>query len=205
MQLRDIWIELASNYLADFEMIDELWGEIEKEYSYKSRYYHNLSHLTDMISQLMIIKANIKDFNTILFATFYHDIVYKTNRNDNEEKSAELARNRLQKLRVPGTIIDKCCKQIIATKNHSTNEDIDTNYLVDTDLGILGAEWPEYKSYADKIRNEYGKYPDSLYKKGRRDKLNHFLRMDRIFKTDEFKERFEKQARDNMEKELKEL
>jgi predicted metal-dependent HD superfamily phosphohydrolase len=29
--------------------------------------------------------------------------------------------------------------------------------------------------------------------------------MDRIFKTDEFKERFEKQARDNMKKELKEL
>ncbi|HXL55890.1 MAG TPA: hypothetical protein VN958_06525 [Chitinophagaceae bacterium] len=44
-----------------------------------------------------------------------------------------------------------------------------------------------------------------MYNEGRKKVLMHFLEMNRIFKTDEFYNQFEKQARENLKRELKEL
>jgi predicted metal-dependent HD superfamily phosphohydrolase len=48
-------------------------------------------------------------------------------------------------------------------------------------------------------------YPDFLYRPGRRKVLQHFLDMERIFKTEEFASKFEKQARVNLGWELRGL
>ncbi|HET7178254.1 MAG TPA: hypothetical protein VFI14_00955 [Chryseosolibacter sp.] len=52
------------------------------------------------------------------------------------------------------------------------------------------------------MRREYSMYPDFLYRPGRRKVLQYFLDMERIFKTEEFASKFEKQARGNLEREL---
>jgi len=62
-----------------------------------------------------------------------------------------------------------------------------------------------YENYTHQLRKEYAVYPDLLYNEGRKKVLMHFLEMNRIFKTDEFYNQFEKQARENLKRELKEL
>lgn len=41
-----------------------------------------------------------------------------------------------------------------------------------------------------------------MYNRGRKKALKHFLEMDRIFKTDYFFQKYENQARINLQKEL---
>jgi predicted metal-dependent HD superfamily phosphohydrolase len=150
-------------------------------------------------------RDKLTDPDTVLFSIFYHDIVYNTKRQDNEQKSADTARDRLTKLGVPPDKISACQNQIIATKDHKSSDNTDTDYLLDFDLAILGDTPEKYKSYSKNIRKEYSLYPEFLYKRGRKKVLEKLLNADRIFKTSHFHESFEKQARVNIKSELQDL
>lgn len=139
-----------------------------------------------MIYELESVRKIINDFDVVLFSVFYHDIIYKSTAKDNEEKSAEIAKERLEQLEVPSEISERIYSQILATKSHSTSDD-DTNFLTDADLSILGKGWKEYENYIRQIRKEYSIYPDFLYKPGRKKVLQHFLEFDSIYKTEFFK------------------
>jgi len=200
--LQQTYIELARKYTDNVDHIAELWNEIETKHSEKTRYYHTLEHLRHLLEQLTEIKAHIVDWDTILFTLFYHDVIYISSKSDNEEQSAELAAERMKQLAVPEAQIEKCIQQIIATKSHEVSENNDTNLFTDADLSILGQPWEEYSRYAQNVRKEYSQYPKLIYKEGRKKVLRHFLEMERIFKSDWFFEKYEQQARENLEREL---
>jgi len=201
--LQQTFTRLAERYSNDSTLVTALWEEIETAYSAKGRFYHNLSHLENLVFQLTEVSTQTEDWDTLLFSLFYHDIVYSATAHDNEEKSAELAAGRLKALGFPEERTAKCVTQILATKGHSVSEDTDTNLFTDADLSILGMEWPVYAAYFAHVRQEYAVYPDLLYNPGRRKVLKHFLSMERIFKTPNFFERLEQQARRNLQEELK--
>ncbi|WP_373553145.1 hypothetical protein [Haliscomenobacter sp.] len=205
MLLKDTFTALIQTYTQDAAVIEPHWLEIEKAYSGKKRHYHNLTHLEQLWQQLLPLKAEITDWDTVLFSLFYHDIVYNVRRQDNEEKSAELAKQRLQALPYPPAGIEKCIVQILATKSHALSSDLDTNLFTDADLAILGQDWPTYHSYTLQVRQEYAIYPDLLYKPGRKKVLQHFLNMERIFKTAHFFSLYEQVARTNLSREIGEL
>jgi predicted metal-dependent HD superfamily phosphohydrolase len=200
--LQETFIQLLKNYTTNENTIISMWAEIEKQYTHKKRQYHNLTHLENLLQQLNEIKAHIADWDTMLFALYYHDIVYKTLKNNNEEQSALWAQKKLMHISVPATIIDNCTKQILATKQHLANNDTDTNFFTDADLSILGQNWDTYFKYTIQIRKEYSIYPDLIYKPGRKKVLENFLKMPHIFKTTYFYDKFELKAKQNIEKEL---
>ena len=152
--------------------------------------------------QLVEIKPKIKEWDTALFAMYYHDVIYNSLKTNNEEKSAEFAANRLQSISVPDATIKDCVLQILATKKHAECDDSDINYFTDADLSILGMSWDLYAEYYKNVRKEYSLYTDLIYVPGRKKVLQHFLQMERIFKTDHFFNKFELQARENMQQEL---
>jgi predicted metal-dependent HD superfamily phosphohydrolase len=186
-------------------LIKSLWNEIQSYYNEKERHYHTLTHLQNLFDVLTEVQTQIEDLDTTLFALFYHDIIYNPINNNNEEKSAELTKKRLLEISFPGQRITKCCSMILATKTHTPSSDSDTNYFTDADLSILGQNHYAYIEYTKQVRKEYSIYPDSLYNPGRKRVLEHFLQMDRIFKTEFFFYKFEKLARENLRSELQSL
>jgi len=176
-----------------------------KNYSDKKRFYHNFSHIENLLAQLGEFKEMFSDWETVVLAVFYHDVIYNTRKNDNEEKSAMFAAKQLAKLNFPSARIAKCKRLILATKLHENVNDNDINLFTDADLSILGSEWETYLAYAKNIRKEYNLYPDLVYNPGRKKALKHFLDMQRIFKTEEFFERHERLARKNLECEFRKL
>lgn len=200
--LKDSFFQLLNNYTAKTELKERLWLEIEKKYTHKNRYYHTLQHLSNLINELESIKTEVIDWNTILFSVYYHDIIYNTLKKDNEEKSALLSEKRLTELSIPPNIIAKIKNQILATKTHLISSDNDTNLFIDADLSILGKNWDSYNEYCNQIRKEYFIYPDIVYKAGRKKVLQHFLKMEKIYKTNLFYEKYELQAKKNIEQEL---
>lgn len=205
MDLKQIFIQLINGYTNDESVINSFWNEIEKKYSGRRRHYHTLAHLQSLIGQLNEYRQVINDWDTLLCSVFYHDIVYNVLKNDNEEKSADLAVKRLSILSVPTDKVTSCHKQILATKSHLFSDNDDTNLFIDADLSILGQSPGVYQHYCLQIRKEYSIYPDIVYKPGRKKVIIHFLRMQRIFKTAQFYDKYELQARENLQSELNTL
>lgn len=193
---------LLDRYTSDELLKSNFWAEIERHYAEHGRHYHTLLHLEALLIHLSAVKSDIACWDSTLFCLYYHDIIYDVKRSDNEEKSAELAVQRMTQLEIPDEIIQLCASQILATKSHQFSDHQDTNYFLDADLSVLGQRWEIYSQYTTQVRQEYASYPDLLYKIGRKKALKHFLEMDRIYKTDYFQQQFEAQAKLNIQQEL---
>lgn len=98
---------------------------------------------------------------------------------------------------------------IKATISHTIDPedevDEDLKLCLDFDLEVLGREEAEYKMYASQIREEYGHFSELEYREGRVTVLEKFLGRERLFFTDEFYDKFEERARDNLQTEIEEL
>ena len=204
--LNNEWNTLASNYSEDEELISTYWNEIETHYNSKSRHYHNLSHIYNMLFQIEALKSSIINYDLCRFTIWYHDIIYKSTKKNNELKSAEFAKNRLKFLDLGEKSIEIVQKQIKSTQKHELvlKENDDNAYVLDLDLSILGTNWDTYKKYTNDIRKEYAIYPDFMYRPGRKKVLAHFINRDTLFFTDYFRNKYENQARENLKREIAE-
>jgi predicted metal-dependent HD superfamily phosphohydrolase len=200
--LQETFTQLCLQFTTDVGLIGQCWQQLQKNYGSKKRHYHNWQHIQAMLQQLDAAKHLLFDYHTVVFAGFYHDAVYNVLKHNNEIKSAELAVLHLAQMQVPFLLQQECAQLILATQHHALSGNSDCNYFTDADLSILGSPPTVYQRYVVAIRKEYAIYPDILYNKGRQKALSHFLQMDRIFKTDFFVERYEAQARENVEGEL---
>ncbi|MEQ3690244.1 MAG: hypothetical protein ABNG98_01865 [Flavobacterium sp.] len=200
MELQNRFINLLEQIGFPKNQNNTLWLELEKAYTSKSRKYHNLQHIEAMVNSYCEYKEQLKLPNEVLYAIFYHDIIYKTTRKDNEQKSAEHAVSILPKnARLNSELIyDMIC----ATQHHQKNKMEDVNWLIDFDLKILASKWEDYQTYFKQIRKEYKIYPEILYKPGRKKALEHFLENEFIFQTEEFRTKYEAIARENILNEL---
>lgn len=200
--LKTIFTNLLLNYTNNGLLIENLWIDIEKRYSNKNRFYHNLQHIENVYHQLQDVKKHINQWDVLLFSLFYHDVIYNPLQSDNEAKSAEFARKIMLEIGVPAQQIKLCIMQIESTKSHQISIDYDTNYFTDADLSILGETWDNYETYFKAVRKEYAIYPNFMYNGGRKKVLQHFLAMPRIFKTQHYFETLEQQAKQNIQKEI---
>ncbi len=198
--LENKFYTLCQKFTNNHNLIKTLWSEISVSYSTKNRHYHTLSHLESIYNQLEPFKLT----STLEFSIFYHDIIYRVQEKDNEEKSALLARKQLIKLGVPIQTIKKVYKLIVATHNHKVSS-VDYSLFLDADLSILGSELEVYKIYIKNIRKEYFIYSDKEYKEGRRKILEKFLEKDRIYISNYFYTRYEQKAQKNIKSELESL
>lgn len=203
--LQETFQVLLLKHVNNKKLAADFWNEIEKNYNGSKRYYHTLAHIENMLQQLISCKEQINDWDTVLFALYYHDIIYKATKKDNEEQSAMIAAKRLSLINYSKAKIALCGQHILATKLHSVSKNNDTNLFTDADLSILGSSSETYFTYTKQIRKEYSIYPDFMYKPGRKKVLQHFLQMGRIYKTDHFYELYEEQAKENMSEELQTL
>ena len=205
MQLKQKFHDIASKYANDGQLIESCWKALKECYTATGRFYHNLNHLEEMIIALNPVKHKIQDRDSLLLSVFYHDIIYNPTAVDNEEKSADSAQQQLEKLGIPTEKIHLISKQIIATKTHEKSNDMETNFLLDADLCVLGKPWEKYLLYSSQIRKEYAIYSEAVYKQGRKKVLTHLLHLTEIFKTNFFQDRYEHQARKNILKEIERL
>ncbi len=201
MNLKEKYTELLIHIGFSTNEIQKNWFDLEKAYSNKSRHYHNLTHIKDMILSFETYLDKLQKPNEILFSIFYHDYIYNSRKKDNELKSTQYALSILPKnISFDGQLVfDAIC----ATQQHQHNAIEDINWLIDFDLKILAQDWEDYQIYFEQIRKEYRIYPDLLYKPGRAKALKHFLENESIFQTDEFRNLYEEKARMNIQKEIK--
>ena len=198
------WLLLSEKYFKNtFEAVI-LWDKIKKNYSSKNRYYHNLMHIYTMLQKASENKSQIKNYNEVLFAIWFHDIIYIPTSKKNEEKSADFAKFALKNISKENIEIDVIYQLIMSTKSHQIilKENTDNAFLLDFDLAILGADWKFYQAYIHNIRKEYKMYPNFLYNPARKKVLLNFLEREHLFFTSKYQKVLEKKARQNLAKEI---
>jgi predicted metal-dependent HD superfamily phosphohydrolase len=202
------WEETSARYSSSTTEREYIFNDLIKHYSSDTRHYHNLHHIQNMLNSISEFNNRLADPDAVYFSVMFHDVVYESLKGDNEEKSAEYAKEALTKLNFPPDRIDKVCKMILATKNHTVvdpDEDFDVQILLDADLKILGGTPEDYSLYAEQVRKEYKLVPDLLYKPGRKKVLAKFIEIPFLFRTIEFRNRFEVNAKANLKDEWQKL
>ena len=206
--VKEKWKQLTA-FSKKEEIKDQLWTEIVYRYSEQHRHYHNLTHIAFLYDLCDKYIDRISNPAVTGFAILYHDIVYDTYRPDNEEQSAELAEIHLKQLNVNSSLVQNVKTFILATKYHKLPQGYtlanDLGLFLDFDIAILATQPETYQLYSEKIRQEYMKYPDNIYKEGRKQALQKVLESGKIFNTDDFVELMEVTARQNITREVEQL
>jgi predicted metal-dependent HD superfamily phosphohydrolase len=187
-----------------------LKSELIVLYQAADRQYHGLAHIEAMLALASEYRHLLDDPQAVEAAIWFHDAIYDSRAKDNEAKSAELAEKRLAG-RVSPHRLARIAGMINATATHQLppfrDEDAlnDAALLLDMDLAILGAEPAVFDAYEKAVRSEYGWVEEPMWRAGRAGVLKSFLARRHIFYTTEFRDRFEAQARENLNRSLEAL
>jgi len=171
-------------------------------YAAPGRHYHNLAHIEDSLAALTRVEnLSPREREILSAAIWWHDVVYDAARADNEELSAQLAEAHVRK-----DIADEVGRLIRLTKTHDVARDDRLGaILISIDLSILGAEPARYDAYAAAIRQEFIHVPETDYRAGRARVLGQFAARPVIFPDAAFAARYDRQARENLARELASL
>ena len=192
-------------------------------YSSNKRYYHNLTHILNMMEQS---QRECKNNVALIVAIFLHDIIQKDNHsyNINEyskygissidwndcsyEKQSALFVTYFSKVANLNPNFVKEIDNLIKTTEHFSKQNkdkltLEQNYILKIDFDILGSPKNIYNEYAQNIRKEYQEYNDIDYNNGRKEVLKSL--MNTIEKASYFSEIFKTNACKNILNEMSNL
>lgn len=202
--------QAASRQIASRQRWEELWqklgvvaptglyDEILNAWEGEDRAYHNADHLAACLEELDAYPEDIAEHDVLELAIWFHDVIYKARRQDNEEQSAELALNAVIDAGLDDSLGQRVAELILVTQHDGVPADETARILVDIDLSILGREPEVFEAYENAVRQEYSWAPSFLYRRGRRKVLRSFVERAAIYSTPFFRERYEARARENI-------
>lgn len=184
---------------------EALGRELLDCYSEPHRAYHNRKHLSEMLAAVDALEHFAGNVRVVRLAAWFHDAIYDPLRADNEERSAQLAADRLGETLAAPEVAEVARLVRLTAKHRAAPDDPDGAVLCDADLAILAADRERYAEYVRGIRAEYAAVDDDAFRAGRRRVLTYFLGLDTLFATPLGRDRWQPTARANLGAELDDL
>lgn len=176
---------------------------LSTRYQEPQRHYHSLTHIETLLRLADEYRALAQDVQALDWAIWFHDAVYDPTRAGNEAASAELAQTELTAIDAEPRLVSKVCRMVLATTRHEwADGDSDTALFLDLDLSTLGLPQTDYDAYSVQVRAEYAWVPDAIYCVQRAQVLQRFLARPQLYFTQSLRDRFEAQARINLQREI---
>ncbi|RFP67045.1 hypothetical protein D0N36_00745 [Hymenobacter lapidiphilus] len=202
MQTR--WNALISPLMPDAARCIEMYQQLVAAYSGPGRHYHDLHHVQALLTTVDEYAGLVEDRPVVELAVWFHDAVYNYLSSENEARSADMARQFLVHSTLSPERQQRVAYLIECSARHAAAHmpAPDLDFFLDADLRVLGAEPADYAEYARQIRQEYRLVPAVLYRRGRRKVLEQLLAAPALYRTPEFRQRFEAAARRNLRAEL---
>jgi predicted metal-dependent HD superfamily phosphohydrolase len=194
------WQELGMQAADEalYERLMVCWSE-------PHRRYHTLHHLRECLTTFDEVRDQAQRPGEIDLALWFHDAFYDPLRHDNEERSAQWARDAVLEAGLPQDVAERVYALVMATRHEAIPEDPDARLLVDVDLASLGADAKRFDEDDLQIRAEYAHVPEQEYRVGRCRVLGNFLARPRLYSTDYFHDALEERARDNLRRAIARL
>lgn len=200
------WQHTLQPFGVDQVEAEKAFNQLVAVYSTPDRHYHTLKHIHHVLSTIQILQGYTNNLAAVQIAAWFHDVVYDTQAQDNEQKSADYALELLSNLGISESTITSVTHLILNTKDHqAVVDDYDSQVLLDADLAIFAANSVDYTEYAYAIRQEYSWVPRAEYITGRQQFLERFLQRSHIYFTPLMSEFAEPCARGNIQGEIQSL
>lgn len=192
----DLWVELG------LAARMELHAELRHRYSESRRAYHTLHHVSECLQLLTQTRELAQRPAEIELAIWFHDAIYDPRKTDNEAQSAAWARRELKRAKADAQLQQCIVDLVMVTQHDGVPATADEELMSDIDLAILGAGASRFDEYEQQVRAEYKHVPTLAFRPGRRKILTAFLDRPKIYMTGWFSERYEAQARRNLQRSL---
>jgi predicted metal-dependent HD superfamily phosphohydrolase len=176
----------------------QIWKMLARRYSESHRFYHDQSHLAHCLEQLDLARAVIDQPDQVEMAIWFHDLVNDPGDRTNEARSADKFRAVAEGVMDTG-FTDGVAALIMATTHRERPTDPDQQFICDIDLTSFGCPWECFMRDSDAVKAEFPGSEEEYYR-GKKMFLEQLLARPRIFLTDFFHQRYEDQARSNIER-----
>lgn len=185
-------------------------------YSQSHRHYHNINHINFCLAELEKYEQAIQSLNDlqllkiVTHAIWWHDAIYNPYSSINEESSEDLFRDYHHDVSSVLTFDERECvrEAIRATKYHTidqANLPLYCQVMLDIDLAGLGQDWSTFYKNGEEIRQEYAHLDDGVFNRGRVEFFEALSKRTPIYYTYFFRSRYEPQARENVDNEIRRL
>lgn len=196
-------------------------GYLLKQYGDEERYYHNEMHIAEILGFVGQFQKYIMNPLVVKSATLWHDASYQTQDENgaylpdqlNVTNSAQ-AFNHYASDKFPETDRNATLAMIQATDGHRLPESDKGHYagfrqdvgiLLDLDIFQFAKPWAEFEQNTHDIRQEFSWVDDKRFYLARANILEKFAARDRLYHVVPTREQWEKQARSNLDRSIKEL
>ena len=190
---------MKCDFLKTFHRFEDVYGE-------SHRHYHTLDHIDTCLGEFLLARGLAEDPRAVQIAIWFHDVVYDTHQRDNEKRSANYAYEFC--LRVGLEQYASPVYDLVRATDHSAERiyvSQDAALLIDVDLSIFGKKPPVFDHYEHQIRREYDWVPKEDFRRSRARIIEPFVARPSIYHTDFFRDRYEKQAQENLTRSLEQL
>jgi predicted metal-dependent HD superfamily phosphohydrolase len=134
-----------------------------------TRHYHNTTHLEDLVRLIKEDKAedaakNDTEYDQLMLAALFHDIIYRPGRGDNEELSAAFFQKSCSNPNDP--VLQEVHQAILDTKSHVSTTPLSAKFNR-YDMNIVERGYDELLAWEKGIYEEYKGAGKHAYKLGR--------------------------------------
>lgn len=178
----------------------DTYERLAAAYAEPHRHYHTAAHIGACLTELEAARGLARFPFEVEAALWFHDAIYDPKASDNEQRSADWAVAFLSGAGAAAAVGERVRGHVMATRHDGEAGAPDSALVVDIDLSILGQPPAEYDAFERNVREEYRWVPGPLYRRRRREILQSFLDRRRVYALPHFYERYEAQARSNLER-----
>lgn len=118
--------------------------------------YHNIRHTQRVVKStqelLDFYKLDVKEYEDLLLAAWFHDVGYTRSAKEHEERSCDIAREFLKEKSFDEKRIENICNLILATKKGYEPKNLHEEIIRDADGSHLGQE--SYLETTEMLREE---------------------------------------------------
>ena len=146
----ETWRELG---VGDSPTLRRLYDDVLGRYSEPHCSYHTYRHLAECFEKVRDIICLAEHPAEVNVGLWFHDVIYDTQRHDNEQRSANWARDAAREFGATAESAQRIYDLIMFTRHAAEPVGIDAQVLVDADLSILGAQPSRFQEYEAQVRN----------------------------------------------------
>ena len=181
----------------------KVFGKVLAHYSESHRRYHTPHHIDHCLGQFDLATAEIDDPDGVEMAIWFHDVIYNVPTTDNELRSAELFLD-ITRDRVDESFGQSVYDMIMITRHPATPTSNDERVIVDVDLSSFALPWQEFKKDSENVRDEFPDRADEDFYSAHMKFMRSLLKRKRFFASEFFRRKYEKNARENVKRLIKE-
>lgn len=188
-------------------MHQDMFELLMKEYAQDGRHYHTLRHIYECLMLFYTTAEGGCPLSPVPLAIWFHDIVYNPKASNNEAESAEIFAVFAKSIHMSPLRAGPAHKIIIAS-SHQKKDYFNhpaCDLMLDIDLSSLGKTPDLFDEDALNIRKEFVHLSDQVYSQKKKAFFNELLARKSVYRTPDFREMFEKQARANMERAIRKM